>query len=460
MEKQNQRVRLSMFEGLSEKELNTLYNLATIKRLQEDEVLIKEGDTDQTVYVVLDGQIRIVKDLQGQAKEISILREGDWIGEIAFTKQIPRTASAVANEPSSVMTIDKAVLNALDEKSQVFFLKKLNDLASERISGLATDEKELVDKYSQLAGKNTQLVEYICSARDRAKTDLGRSEAIQQIIKNTPRLPVFASTLASKLLKAQITPNEVAEMLKTDPSLVAVVLKTVNSSHYGFQKKVAGINHAIVLIGLNEIYQLVIAEGIRQMMPDTPTFREILSHSVAISHIAFTLSQESKVGKSMEMATIGLLHDLGHSAVQLLKEQKHDIGSLIGAIDHTYMGALLLKEWNLPDEVWQSVEFQSYPEFSPLTKIPVEVQNNVAILYLAHLCYRFFRGWTEQDMPTTFLDEYKRLLTWEKLSLADIVRKCVLPSLKDKISTFPESFRRLLNKYLQACELKTEGQPK
>jgi hypothetical protein len=63
-------------------------------------------------------------------------------------------------------------------------------------------------------------------------------------------------------------------------------------------------------------------------------------------------------------------------------------------------------------------------------------------------------------MPTTFLDEYKRLLNWEKLSLADIVRKCVLPSLKDKISTFPESFRRLLNKYLQACELKTEGQPK
>jgi CRP-like cAMP-binding protein len=91
--KQNQRVRLAMFEGLSEKELNTLYNLATIKRLQAGEVLIKEGDTDQTVYVVLDGQIRIVKDMQGRAKEISTLREGDWIGEIAFTKQIPRMKS-------------------------------------------------------------------------------------------------------------------------------------------------------------------------------------------------------------------------------------------------------------------------------------------------------------------------------------------------------------------------------
>ena len=61
---QNQRDRLATFDGLSEKELNTLYNLATINRVQEDEILIREGEADQTLYVVLDGQIRIIKDLQ------------------------------------------------------------------------------------------------------------------------------------------------------------------------------------------------------------------------------------------------------------------------------------------------------------------------------------------------------------------------------------------------------------
>lgn len=70
-----------------------MYNVSGFVLSIKGEVLIKEGDTDQTVYVVLDGQIRIVKDMQGRAKEISTLREGDWIGEIAFTKQIPRMKS-------------------------------------------------------------------------------------------------------------------------------------------------------------------------------------------------------------------------------------------------------------------------------------------------------------------------------------------------------------------------------
>ena len=53
--KENQKAALYAFGGLEEKELNTLYNLAKIKTLQKDEALFLEGDTDQTVYVVLGG---------------------------------------------------------------------------------------------------------------------------------------------------------------------------------------------------------------------------------------------------------------------------------------------------------------------------------------------------------------------------------------------------------------------
>jgi len=47
-----------------------MYNVSEFVLSIKGEVLIKEGDTDQTVYVVLDGQIRIVKDMQGQAKAV------------------------------------------------------------------------------------------------------------------------------------------------------------------------------------------------------------------------------------------------------------------------------------------------------------------------------------------------------------------------------------------------------
>ena len=56
-----QRNNLKAFTGLSENDLNQLYNLAEIKKLRPDEVLIKEGDTGQTVYIVMEGNICINK---------------------------------------------------------------------------------------------------------------------------------------------------------------------------------------------------------------------------------------------------------------------------------------------------------------------------------------------------------------------------------------------------------------
>ena len=56
-----------------------------------------------------------------QSKDIATLYPGDWVGEIAFVRQIPRTATAIAAEPSVVMAINKKTMDALDENIQLFF---------------------------------------------------------------------------------------------------------------------------------------------------------------------------------------------------------------------------------------------------------------------------------------------------------------------------------------------------
>ena len=146
-------------------------------------------------------------------------------------------------------------------------------------------------------------------------------EAIQSIIKKIPKLPIFASGLTSKLMGTRASASEVAEDVKNDPSLVGIVLKTVNSAYYSFQKKVSDIQHAIVLLGFNEIYSMIIAQGVRETMPNTLSFRELHAHSVAISNIAYSISNHVKTGKPSELATVGLLHDVGQIVIELLKEQ-------------------------------------------------------------------------------------------------------------------------------------------
>jgi HD-like signal output (HDOD) protein len=227
------------------------------------------------------------------------------------------------------------------------------------------------------------------------------------------------------------------------------VLKTVNSPYFGFQKKISDINHAVVLLGFSQLHQLVVGEGVRRTMPDRPAFRELHAHSSAVSQIAFTLSQTSGVGKPSQVATIGLLHDLGRGIVELLKEQNPKISVLLEGVDPSQIGSLLLKMWNLPDVVWKSAECQALPEYKPPSEIPPDVRDPVAILYLSHLGYTFLQGRPEEEMATSFLEEYLGLFRWEKLTVAGMMETKILPPIAKKMETYPAAFRNLLKGHVQ-----------
>jgi len=431
----NSNDRPAQFNGLSEKEINTLYGLASIKKLQPEDILIKKGDIDLTFYVILSGKIRIGKGGR-------LLHPGDWVGGIDFVRQVPFTASAIAAEPSSVMAVNGKTLDALEAKTQLFFFKHLNNLVIEEISRLEEREKKLADK-------NIKLMKDIYRERTKCIADLQQSEIIQNILKKVPKLPVFATTLANDLMGDRISSKEVSEQITKDPSLVGIVLKTINSAYYGFQKKISDIHHATVLLGFNQLYQLVLAEGVRRTMPDIPSFHELHSHCVAMSHISFALSQETRIGKPVQLATIGLMHNLGQIVILLLKKQNPKLAMYIDSIDRAQIGGLLLKSWNLPDVVWKSIEFQFFPEFSLPNNIPEEIRNNVTVLYISHLCYEIYQGKSEKELPTTFLDEYKRLLSLQKYSLVDIANKHVLPNLDKNVKSLPLPLRQLIEKQIK-----------
>ena len=431
----------TIFPELSQKDLKTLYACSEIRGLKTGEFLLKEGDTGRDVYVILEGELKIIKGNNGRSEEIARRCSGDWVGEISFSKKLLRTSSAVAGAPSRVMAINGATLKALDSQGQLFFLKRLNDLANRRISQLVSIEREL-------KSLNKNLINRIYSDRSQQCINYSESKMVRGIIKKIPRLPSFASTLLIQMAQANTSSSEAADLIKQDPSSVAVVLKAVNSACYGLSQKVSDVNRALILMGFSSIYQLIIAEGVQRTMPNSPSFTAIQSHSVAISHIAFGLSLASRVGNPSEAATIGLLHDLGRGLILLLKKQNPSLGILIDSLDHARLCALLLKEWGMPDILVRSLEFQSYPEISPPDMIPMEIRNSVALLYLAHLCFRLFEG-KSGDTPTDlFTAEYMRLFDWHQLGLSQLVQKNLLPTFVKGINGYPVAFRELLKEYI------------
>ncbi len=443
--------RLSIFEGLNESELDSLNKMASILNVQPADYLIKEGDTDQTVFVIVDGEIKIFKEQNGKQKELATLTDGDWIGEISFTKKIPRTASAIAAKHSRVIALNMASLDVLEDRTQLYILKQLNDLASERINQVIVNEKVMADRSELFENKYSLLIDYISSIYEDDKIELNKSETIQRIIKENTSLPVYPSESGLKLVSNQAAPNEISEMLKTDPSLLALVLKKINEDP-GTDKPISDINHASIILGMAKIFQFIKEENISRTMPDTQVFKEIYSHSIGISCITQELSQALKIGNPRLMFTLGLLHETGNILLGLLKDGCLTENLFIISIDQSRIGSLLLQSWGLPEEIWRAVEFQSYPEFSPPEKLPDELRDSLSILYISHLSYRHFRGWTEKDLPTMFFEEYKKIFGWDNLPLDEIIKTKVLPCLTGKINSFPEPFKKVLNSYLQAIE--------
>ena len=91
----------------------TLARLA--QRLERQEVapgtvLVREGEADDKFYVLLTGVLAVS---QRDAGARSVLRPGDYFGEVAPAMSIPRTATISAMTPEVVASCDSATFDEL-----------------------------------------------------------------------------------------------------------------------------------------------------------------------------------------------------------------------------------------------------------------------------------------------------------------------------------------------------------
>jgi ATP-binding cassette subfamily B protein len=85
------------------------------RRMERDEiapgtVVMREGESDDRFYVLLAGVLAVSqRDLGAR----SVLRPGDYFGEVAPAMSIPRTATVSAMTPAVVASCDRATFDEL-----------------------------------------------------------------------------------------------------------------------------------------------------------------------------------------------------------------------------------------------------------------------------------------------------------------------------------------------------------
>lgn len=88
---------LSLFEALSPAELAMIEGLIHEREYQAGEVVFDEGEEGQAIYIVLEGDVLIIR--QEFADPIARLGPGSFFGELALLDSAPRMAQARAATP-------------------------------------------------------------------------------------------------------------------------------------------------------------------------------------------------------------------------------------------------------------------------------------------------------------------------------------------------------------------------
>lgn len=98
-----------LFTGLSDVVLKRISQDVIERHYAQAEIIFREGDPGRVLYLVKSGQVRIfIHGLDGTETSVILLgRPGNIFGELAVIDGLPRSATAVAMEPTILYTINR-----------------------------------------------------------------------------------------------------------------------------------------------------------------------------------------------------------------------------------------------------------------------------------------------------------------------------------------------------------------
>ncbi len=228
-------------------------------------------------------------------------------------------------------------------------------------------------------------------------------ESQLNLIDSVATLPHIATEILEVMRNKSASMRKIAGVIEKDPSITVKILKIANSPLWGAVGRVESVQRALILLGLKQISNIVIAISLYSTfarLKPNPHFdrQKFWQHSIGTAQTARKLSGALEINFQGEEFVAGLIHDLGkivldqfmnetfkrineeireHPGNPLEIEQKH-----LGCT-HAEIGAALLQRWNFPAPITMALQFHHFPEKAQ------EHCDMVAIIHLADIICRY-----------------------------------------------------------------------
>lgn len=229
-----------------------------------------------------------------------------------------------------------------------------------------------------------------------------KPEEIIDQIHDLAALPAIVTKVISMMELPTTTTRDIEDVIKKDQVLTSKLLKLVNSSFYGFSRKIDRVSDAIVLLGFGVLRTLIITSSIFDTRHTgdrgiSIAIQDLWTHSIGCGIAAKFISKKLKVLDPNETFAAGILHDIGKVVIcQYMKKEFKEIIDLIetghlstlGAeervlgITHCEIGKCLAEKCNLPENLAEVIAYHHSPADASVSR------NLVAITHIADAIHR------------------------------------------------------------------------
>ena len=143
-------------EELQEEESKAFAEIMGVRKLSADEVLIKEGEPETTLFLLADGKLSVTSQVEGKEITMYTMKKGECAGTRSFIDATKRKATLRAAEDCTVYTLEPNAFETLLEKNpRVVFkvMRALFRVTHHNLTRMNMESQEMSNYISKSGGR-------------------------------------------------------------------------------------------------------------------------------------------------------------------------------------------------------------------------------------------------------------------------------------------------------------------
>ncbi len=191
-------------------------------------------------------------------------------------------------------------------------------------------------------------------------------------ISSLPALPETVNQVRAAMQNPDTSTQDMAAIIGHDPLLAAKVVSLANSAAYAFAHKVDSIERATALLGLREVYSVVLASAVIEYFKEGSHFnhKAFWKRSMTCAVASKLIARECRPKDMGSVFAAGLMHDIGRAVLAEIAPKQYGgidqqlpddaviaLENEMFGLAHPEVGFLLADGWGLPVDIKEPIRF-------------------------------------------------------------------------------------------------------